>query len=123
MAKNRPSELEELYAKRLREAGIRNFKQQFKAIPYRKFLWDFAWVKQKLLVEIQGGIFQKGAHSTGAGIERDMTKLNLATLNGYRCLQFSRRMIEDGSAVEITRQVLSILPVVKPSTVDKAPRV
>ena len=100
------SELENRLAIAIREAGLPEPIREYKALENRKFLWDFAWEKQRLLVEVQGGIFRKGAHSTGLGIERDITKLNLATLAGYRSLQFSRRMILDGTAVRIIKQAL-----------------
>ncbi len=91
---------------KIREAGLPEPVREYKALKDRQYPWDFAWPKQRLLVEIQGGIYQRGAHSRGAGIERDMEKLNLATLAGYRSLQFSRGMIEDGTAVETIRKAL-----------------
>lgn len=105
MAK-KPSELEALLLGKIREAGLPEPTREFKALKDRQFPWDFAWPEQRLLVEVQGGIYRQGAHSRGAGIERDMEKLNLATLAGYRCLQFSRGMIEDGTAVAKIRQAL-----------------
>lgn len=105
MAK-KPSKLEALMLEKIREDGLPEPVCEYKAIKGRQYPWDFAWPESRLLVEIQGGIYQRGAHSRGAGIERDMEKLNLATLAGYRCLQFSRRMIEDGTAVAKIRQAL-----------------
>ena len=108
MTKNAPSELEDELASAIRESDLPEPVREYKALQDRKFLWDFAWAEQRLLVEVQGGIFRKGAHSTGLGIERDMLKLNLATLAGYRSLQFSRRMIEDGTAIKIIEQALEV---------------
>ena len=47
--------------------------------------------EEKILVEVQGGIYTRGAHSRGVGLERDYEKLNLAQLNGFRVFQFSRK--------------------------------
>ena len=105
MAK-KPSKLEALLLEKIREAQLPEPEREYKALKDRQFPWDLAWPEHRLLVEIQGGIYQRGAHSRGAGIERDMEKLNLATLAGYRSLQFSRGMIEDGTAVEVISRAL-----------------
>lgn len=107
MAK-KPSSLEALLLEKIREAKLPEPIREYKALKDRQYPWDFSWPEHRLLVEIQGAIYQRGAHSRGAGIERDMEKLNLATLAGYRCMQFSRRMIEDGTAVEMIRQALEV---------------
>ena len=61
----------------------------------RKFRWDFCWKSARLLVEINGGTFTKGAHSTGTGLRRDYEKNNLAQLAGWRCLMFDGEMVID----------------------------
>lgn len=62
---------------------------QFKAIPGRKFRFDFAWPEKRLLVEIQGGIWTNGGHSRGAGMKRDHEKANMAAALGYRVMYFN----------------------------------
>lgn len=69
-------------------------------IPGRKFRFDFAWTDRKLLVEIQGGTWGKGGHSTGSGIDRDTEKLNLATIHGWRVMQFTGTQVRDGRAMK-----------------------
>jgi very-short-patch-repair endonuclease len=59
------------------------------AIPGRKFRADFAFPDSRLAIECQGGIFMaRGAHSGPTAAKRDMEKLNLYTVNGWRLLQF-----------------------------------
>lgn len=55
----------------------------------RRHAWDFAWPESRLVVDIQGGFYGKGrsGHS-GASIEKDLEKLNLATCAGFRVLLF-----------------------------------
>lgn len=57
------------------------------------FRFDFAWLKQRVAVEVQGSTWVKGAHSTGAGIERDCEKLDLAACSGWRVLYFTSSQI------------------------------
>lgn len=68
------------------------------ALP-RKFRFDFAWLEEKIAVEIQGGTYKKGAHSSGKGLARDFEKNNLAVLNGWRVFYFDGKMIDDGRAI------------------------
>lgn len=83
----------------LRAAGLEP-EREYHAIPGRKFRWDFAFVAQRLLVEVQGSTWVAGTgHTSGRGIARDCEKVNLATLHGWRVLLFTRDMVEDGSAV------------------------
>jgi very-short-patch-repair endonuclease len=96
----RLSVLEETLWLHLRAAGIsKRFEREFHAIPERKLRWGFAEPSAKLLIECEGQIWIKGAHSSGVGITRDIEKGNAATLAGYRTLRFSREMIEDGRAL------------------------
>lgn len=49
---------------------------------------DFAFPQWRILVEIDGNIWVKGGHSSGAGILRDIAKTNLAAVNGWTLLRF-----------------------------------
>lgn len=100
------SKLEDLFAFQLDSLGVTGYVREFRAIPGRKFRYDFAFVEEKLLVEINGGTYTKGAHSTGAGIARDYEKANLACLAGWRCLSFDGKAVRSGEAVEVVRKAL-----------------
>lgn len=57
----------------------------------RRFRFDFAWVKEKIAVEIEGGIWTQGRHSRGAGMAKDMEKYNMATKMGWAVFRFTPR--------------------------------
>jgi very-short-patch-repair endonuclease len=80
-------------------AGLPKPEREVLAIPGRKFRFDFSWAEFRLLVEIQGGTWKKGAHSTGQGISRDTEKLNLATIEGWRVMQFTVDQVRSGQAL------------------------
>jgi very-short-patch-repair endonuclease len=101
------SGLEDLLAVHIRAAGLPEPMREYRFLQGRKFRADFAWEKQRVLAEVQGGTYAHMAHSTGTGIERDYEKGNLANLAGWRYLQFSRRMIEDGTAIETLKTLLT----------------
>ena len=63
----------------------------------RKFRADFLCPKLRLIIEINGGQFNSGRHTRGGkGYETDLTKLNLAQMNGYKIIQFTYQMLERG---------------------------
>lgn len=53
----------------------------------RQFRFDFAWPQHKVALEVEGGIFIRGAHGSISGIKRDMEKYNLAASMGWRILR------------------------------------
>jgi hypothetical protein len=57
---------------------------------------------------VQGGIYVRGAHSRGTGLERDYEKYNQAQVLGWNVYQFSRKMIENGEAIEIMKEALKV---------------
>jgi very-short-patch-repair endonuclease len=101
------SDLEDLLALHIRAAGLPEPEREVIYLPGRRFRADFCWRPYKLVAEVQGGTYAHMAHSTGAGIDRDYTKANLSMLAGWRYLQFSRRMIEDGTAIEYLSTILN----------------
>ena len=81
---------------------------EYRAIPGRRFRWDIAYPAAKLLVEIQGGVWRKGGHTSGVGVTRDCLKANLATLLGFRCLSVTSNQIKDGSALRWIQEALAL---------------
>ena len=100
------SALEAELALQIKALGLPEPVREYRAIAGRKFRFDFAWLEQRLLVEVNGGTYTQGAHSTGRGIARDYEKANLAVLQGWRVLTFDGKAIKSGEAVEIIRQAL-----------------
>lgn len=100
------SDLEDLFAFQLDSLGLTGYTREYQAIKGRKFRFDFAWLDARLLVEVNGGTFTQGGHSTGLGIRRDYEKSNLAQLQGWRVLMFDGKAVKDGTAVETIRKAL-----------------
>jgi hypothetical protein len=53
------------------------------ARPARAWAFDYAWPEVRLALEVQGGIFSFGRHTTGEGFGRDMEKWNAAVALGW----------------------------------------
>lgn len=54
--------------------------------PVRKWRMDIAWPKEKIFIEVQGGIFIQGRHNQGAQMLKEWEKLNTAASMGWRVL-------------------------------------
>jgi len=80
--------------------------REFRFHPVRRWRADFAWPDQKILVEVDGGVYVQGRHTRGRGFEEDMRKLNAAAVLGYRVLRFSTGMVKNGEALATLEDVL-----------------
>ncbi len=60
---------------------------EYRFHPTRRWRFDWAWPDQKVALEIDGGIWTRGAHGRGAGIARDQEKTNHAAALGWRVLR------------------------------------
>jgi very-short-patch-repair endonuclease len=87
----RKSQLEQ----RFLEAWRRNFPNlptptmQHRFHDLRKWRFDFAFVSERLAIEIDGGAFVGGGHNRGAQQSKDYEKMNVATAGGWRVLRFN----------------------------------
>jgi len=77
-------------------AGL-TFVRELSPIPGRKFRFDFAL--KNLLVEVQGGTWVLGGHSSGSGIAKDCEKTILAQLEGWRVFPVTAQQIKSGEAL------------------------
>jgi len=100
-AVNSASDLEQLFLTLWREMKPPGVPDPIREYPFaspRRFRADFAWPAEKVMVEIQGGIYSKGRHTRGGGFEADCEKRCLATYLGWRVFELTRRMLEEEPA-------------------------
>jgi hypothetical protein len=76
--------------------------------PTRRWRFDFAWIPQKVAVEIEGGIWMKGrgAHSRPSNVLRDMEKQNEAGKLGWRIFRFTPTEYNKGIVQAFLKDVL-----------------
>lgn len=58
--------------------------KEFKFHPVRKWRFDYAIPKHKIALEVEGGVWTGGRHTSSVGFMKDMEKYNTATLMGWR---------------------------------------
>lgn len=103
-----PSEGERALATLILWAKLPAPEWQYRFDPVRKWRFDAAWRVRRVAVEIDGGTWTGGRHTTGAGFERDLEKLNAATLAGWRVFRFTTEMVDpkDGRALAVLERAL-----------------
>jgi very-short-patch-repair endonuclease len=63
--------------------------REYQFAPPRRWRFDFAWVNQRVAVEIEGGLWMRGRHTTAKGMLADMDKYNTAASLGWFVLRFA----------------------------------
>lgn len=86
--------------------GLKDFEQEYRFDAKRRYRLDLAFPKQRIGIEIEGAIWNAGAHSRPLGILRDMEKANLLVLLGWRVLRYTPVQVKCGQALEGLKQLL-----------------
>ena len=98
---------EETLAAQLAQAGIAFERQYAYAPPPRKLRADFALPAFRLLVEVNGGIFNQKAHGSVTGVLKDMDRGNEAAIAGFFMLRVTPDEVADGDALALVRRFLA----------------
>lgn len=61
----------------------------------RKFRADFVHLENKVLIEIEGGIYSNGRHTRGNGFSNDCDKYNIATIFGWKVIRLTQHQLID----------------------------
>lgn len=69
----------------------------------RRWSFDFAWVAERLAIEVEGGAYILGRHVRGAGFEQDAVKYNYGALTGWRILRFGPAAVRAGIIPQAVR--------------------
>lgn len=91
----------------MRAVGLPPPQREYRFAPPRRFRFDFCWPDRMLAVEVEGGTWTKGRHTRPQGFANDCAKYNLATLNGWQVLRFTRDHIKSGEALDLIEQALA----------------
>lgn len=79
---------------------------EYQFAPPRRWRFDYAFVPQKLAVEVEGGAWIAGRHTRGAGFIADMEKYNEACARGWRLLRVQPKDLLSEATVELIRRAL-----------------
>lgn len=76
-------------------------KQESRFHPERKWRFDFAHWGSGVAIEIEGGLWTRGAHSHPIGITRDIEKYNEAALLGWTVIRLHRGNINEETLTRV----------------------
>lgn len=68
--------------------------------------FDFAFKHERIAVEVEGGTWSGGRHTTGKGFEDDCEKYNRAALMGWTLLRFTGNHIKTGHALTLIDEAI-----------------
>ena len=90
-----------------KQAGLPEPVREHRFHGTRRWRFDLAWPSRMLAVEVDGGTWIGGRHTSGSGFEADCEKLNEALCLGWRTLRVTPRHVEDGRALQwVTRALV-----------------
>jgi very-short-patch-repair endonuclease len=76
----------------------------------RGWVTDFAIVDEsgfvKLLIEVDGQVWQKAGHTSGKGYTEDRERDSEALCYGYRTLRVTSQQVEDDQAIDWVERIL-----------------
>jgi hypothetical protein len=75
------------------------FVREHRFHPERKWRLDLYAPGYKLGIELHGGIWKGGRHTSGAGFTADREKINAALEAGIRVLEYTTDQVRSGAAV------------------------
>lgn len=99
------SAAEEEFALHCRVNGLKP-EREYRFDGTRRWRCDFAWPERLLAVEIEGGVWSGGRHTTGKGFSADCEKYNALALRGWRLLRFTPDMVKSGLAIQQVKDAL-----------------
>jgi len=88
--------------------------------PYRKFRFDFAWPLLKVALEVEGGIYIRGAHGSCGGILRDIEKYNLAASMGWLVIRVTPQEV---CMLDTVRLIRAAMNCHRPELIPRVPAI
>ena len=102
------SELETLFAWHIKGLGCPEPIREFRFHPKRRWKFDFCWPSVMVAVEVEGGTWTKGRHTSGKGFQNDCEKYAEALLLGWRVLRVTGDHVRNGKAGDWTVKLLGV---------------
>lgn len=72
--------------------------------PERRWRFDMAWLDAKIALEVEGGVWSGGRHTSSAGFVKDMAKYNRAAVLGWRVLRVTPSDLLKLSTVQLVKE-------------------
>lgn len=80
--------------------------KEFKFHPTRRWRFDYALPEHKIALEVEGGVWTGGRHTSPKGFLGDMEKYNTATLMGWRVFRTTPQELYSASTLAMLREAI-----------------
>lgn len=81
--------------------------KELKFHPTRKWRFDYAIPAHKIAVEVEGGVWTGGRHTSPKGFLNDIEKYNTATLMGWRVFRTTPDELCTNATLQLLRDAIS----------------
>jgi very-short-patch-repair endonuclease len=97
------SDLEQAFLTRWRQLGYPDvWQREYRPFDWRRFRFDLAAPEPHFVaVEVDGGTWVQGRHTTGSGYDSDCLKHNLATAAGWRVFRITASMLQEAPELHL----------------------
>jgi very-short-patch-repair endonuclease len=82
------------------------FEKEYRFDSSRRWRFDYAIPAWKIAVEIEGGVWSGGRHTSGAGFTKDCEKYNSATCHGWKVLRFTTSQFTNGDYARFIEEII-----------------
>lgn len=89
------SSLEQTFVWLLKAHNLSLPEREVRLNPERRWRYDFVWKKEKLIIELEGGVWQMAGHQHPLNFIANCEKYNWAVVNGYKLLRYTTANLND----------------------------
>lgn len=82
---------------------------EFKFHDTRRWRLDYCIPSMKIAIEIEGGVWTGGRHTSGAGFMKDMEKYNACSSLGYHLFRFTPTNKRDEAGIQLIINLIEYL--------------
>ncbi len=100
-----PSPLETHFATTWEALGGPPLEREFRFCPARRWRADFAHQPSRTLIEIEGGIWNRGRHVSPQGFAKDAEKYLEAALDGWTVLRLTDKQLNPHTVARLIAYV------------------
>lgn len=81
--------------------------KEYKFHPTRKWRFDYAIPEYKIALEVEGGVWTRGRHTSPKGFLNDIEKYNTATLMGWRVFRTTPDDLYKSTTINLVKCAIS----------------
>ena len=81
--------------------------KEYKFHPTRKWRFDYAIPEYKIALEVEGGVWTRGRHTSPKGFLNDIEKYNTATLMGWRVFRTTPDDLYKSAIINLVKCAIS----------------